>query len=301
MVAKLNPDEVQQRVSSKFGDNITILDYAGTLEDSRFLCNVCGRDFMRNFYGLMDSPWGCKHCGRSHRRKPKRSTAHFAFLVKETHGDKYVVVGRYTGTTKPIRVWCRKCQKEFFPLPFHLIHKTCPSKCPNCTSKRLTIEAVRKQSAILHGDGRYTILDQVYVNAKSPLSIQCNKCGRTFHMSQNVHIAGGSGCRFCKESKGEKRIAAWLEARGIRYEREKKFKTCRHRKPLRYDFYLPDLNLLIEFDGKQHFEPRFGTEILAQTKFTDAIKTKWAEENGIQLLRVRYDIDVEKFLQMFVF
>ena len=40
----------------------------------------------------------------------------------------------------------------------------------------------------------------------------------------------------------------------IKFETQKKFKNCKNKLPLPFDFYLPDYNILIEFDGKQHFE-----------------------------------------------
>jgi very-short-patch-repair endonuclease len=61
---------------------------------------------------------------------------------------------------------------------------------------------------------------------------------------------------------------------------------------LRYDFHLPEENLLIEFDGKQHFEANSffgGEEALAKLQKSDKLKNDYASDNGIRLLRIRYD------------
>lgn len=56
-------------------------------------------------------------------------------------------------------------------------------------------------------------------------------------------------------SKGEKRIAEFLDRNGIVYEQEKTFDGCRNAKGhrLRYDFYLPQYRILIEYNGEHHY------------------------------------------------
>ena len=59
-----------------------------------------------------------------------------------------------------------------------------------------------------------------------------------------------------------------------------------------FDFHLPEKNLLIEFDGKQHFNSiKYfgGEEGFKKTKANDEIKNCFAKENNINLLRIRYD------------
>lgn len=64
----------------------------------------------------------------------------------------------------------------------------------------------------------------------------------------------------------------------------------------RYDFYLPDYNLMIEYDGEQHFFPvNFGKwdELELQRQFKkiqehDKIKTQYCRDNYINLLRIPY-------------
>jgi len=56
-------------------------------------------------------------------------------------------------------------------------------------------------------------------------------------------------------SKGEKYVASCLRKLKIAFEREKKFPDCKHKTYLRFDFYLPDHNILIEYDGEHHYKP----------------------------------------------
>ena len=63
----------------------------------------------------------------------------------------------------------------------------------------------------------------------------------------------------------------------------------------RFDFHLPEYNLLIEYDGQQHYEPVkfFGTEedaenVFRRTQESDKVKNQYCEEHNINLLRIPY-------------
>ena len=62
--------------------------------------------------------------------------------------------------------------------------------------------------------------------------------------------------------------------------------------PAYFDFYLTDYNVLIEYDGIQHFEARESswntTENLLKTQKRDQIKNEWCKNNNIPLIRIPY-------------
>ena len=73
------------------------------------------------------------------------------------------------------------------------------------------------------------------------------------------------------------------------------------KKHLRYDFYLPKYNTCIEYDGIQHYESsKFygGDRGLELRKVRDGIKTKYCEDNGIRLIRIKYDDDITNKLKL---
>ncbi len=81
----------------------------------------------------------------------------------------------------------------------------------------------------------------------------------------------------------------------IQFVKEKKFEDCKNSKVGRYcrrlpfDFYLPDYNLLIEYDGEQHFKPVDiwgGEEGFARQQILDGIKNKFAADHKIKLIRM---------------
>jgi very-short-patch-repair endonuclease len=82
-----------------------------------------------------------------------------------------------------------------------------------------------------------------------------------------------------------------LVANGIEHEREKSFDTCRDIKVLPFDFWVTGQPVLIEYDGKHHYEPIDyfgGEESFAKTQKHDRIKNAWAESNGYRLIRIPY-------------
>ena len=116
----------------------------------------------------------------------------------------------------------------------------------------------------------------------------------------------GCGCSLCnKKSKGEIKITRFLTNNNIKFERDKRFDDCRNILPLPFDFYIPKYNLCIEFDGIQHFQNTnwYGKmsneemkENLKSNQLRDQIKNDYCKKNGINLLRIRYDENVEEKL-----
>lgn len=74
---------------------------------------------------------------------------------------------------------------------------------------------------------------------------------------------------------------------------------CIVKRPLKFDFYIPDLGILIEYDGIQHYEPSDffgGIKAFKKLQEYDSIKNKWADENGFKLVSIRYDQDINKII-----
>lgn len=96
-------------------------------------------------------------------------------------------------------------------------------------------------------------------------------------------------------SAGEKRVRLWLITNSIRFEQEKSFNDCINSYTgalLQFDFYLPDLNILIEFDGLQHSVPvddfHSTRKDFLKQKARDEIKNKYCRSKNIRLIRISH-------------
>lgn len=128
------------------------------------------------------------------------------------------------------------------------------------------------------------------------LLIECFECGKPFITSlRNFEQHGGQVCSECsnKESLGEKRIRLYLESNNIPFRQYEWFADCRDINPLPFDFYLFNHNILIEFDGRQHFsETNYFSYSFEKTRQHDEIKNNYCHAKGIHLIRIPYwDID----------
>lgn len=107
-------------------------------------------------------------------------------------------------------------------------------------------------------------------------------------------------CGLCNhKSFGEEKIEAILNTLKIRYKAQKTFEKCVNLKTGRklfFDFYLPDYNICIEYDGEQHYYakdnydyPGWRTQDnLLKTQYRDSIKNQYCKENNIKLIRIPY-------------
>ncbi len=104
----------------------------------------------------------------------------------------------------------------------------------------------------------------------------------------------GIGCPLCKISKGEMKINNYLQNNKILFKNQKTFHNCRSLKNnlLKFDFYLIDYNICIEYDGEFHYIPLFNNEKyqenLIKTQYHDKIKTQYCLDNNIKLIRIPY-------------
>lgn len=133
-----------------------------------------------------------------------------------------------------------------------------------------------------------------YNQEKAKWLCQCD-CGNiTFVSSSNLNSGGTQSCGCVHFSLGEDKIQQVLDNLGISYERQKSFDSCRFEDTnylARFDFYLPKEDVLIEYDGEQHFHPvEFfgGKESFETIQKRDKIKTNWCIQNGKRLLRIPY-------------
>lgn len=122
----------------------------------------------------------------------------------------------------------------------------------------------------------------------------CLRDGNECDVSSGHLISGHTQSCGCSKSLGEANIQNLLQKNSILFEKEKTFEDLINDKKYqyRYDFYLPNYNRLIEFDGIQHYnynDQGWNTkEAFEKRQQSDRTKNKYALDNNISLVRIPY-------------
>jgi len=225
----------------------------------------------------------------------KKTTDEFIKQSNDVHGNKYdYSIVEYKGTHHKIKIIC-SIHGIFQQTPNHHLRNT---GCPLCGNikTRTPIEKFIKKSKDIHGN-KYDYSLVKYKDSHTKIKIICKKHG-IFEQRPYSHLSN-AGCPKCKQSKGEKTINNKLTNLNIDFVNQKIFKDCKNIRYLPFDFYLPDYNMCIEYDGRQHYQhiEYFGDKNnFIYTKHNDKIKTNYCKDNNIDLLRIRYDENIEEKL-----
>lgn len=120
----------------------------------------------------------------------------------------------------------------------------------------------------------------------------CPKCNNLFEKRLADANKYGIYCSECSMSEGEKIIFNFLNYNNIEFEYEKTYDGLVGvgKGNLSYDFYLPNCNLLIEYQGEFHDKTAQiqTSEELKRQQEHDRRKREYAKNNGIKLLEIWY-------------
>ena len=261
------------------------------------VCDYCGSEYETSYCVIKNAINkgelnACKHCAA---KKAKSKTAHirteknYNLAIDEckkrgyellTSKDElttvcmYVTIKTHNGVT---RVWLDS---------FIRGHDCFIESYKNRNYNRVDKNTIRQT---ISSDGNVWCNEYEYTNCTDRcLKIRC-KCGNHFQTSYiNYMKANVKRCRRCSSitSSGELEVKSALEELNLVYETEKRFDDCRDKKPLPFDFYIKDYNLVIEFDGQNHFYEVFPTH--SKTIAHDKIKNEYCIKNNINILRIPY-------------
>ena len=257
------------------------VEYIDTRTKVTIICPDHG-EFEQTPYSHIKGNGGCRKCKTGAQTL---NTETFISKAKEVHGDRYdySLVEYESYNQHKVTIIC----KEHGPFEQSPNTHINGSGCRICSGFLLTTDIFIARAKEIHGDlFDYSLVEYDRLNSK--VKIICKKHG-IFKQRPISHLHQGTGCPKCKASRGERRIMKFLEASGIKYTTQKTFKDLKLVGKLKYDFYLPHINTLIEYDGKQHFlvQEYFAND-LEEIQRRDAIKTKYAEDNNIRLIRIPY-------------
>ena len=284
MKKKLTKKTFIQKSRMVHGDlyNYDKVIYTNNKSKVTITCKVHG-DFEQNASSHYNMGRGCPKCKGG---VGNIDTHEFIRRALEIHQDTYDYNKvHYVNSFTPVTIICKKHGEFQQNLINHIHHK---KGCPKCKGGiRLTKKEFIERAREIHGD-RYNYDLVIYRRSVSPVKIECPEHG-IFEKSPNKHLSDSSGCPDCalRISKGESAVEDWLNNNDIHFIREYKIEECKNVRPLPFDFYLPDTNILIEYDGIQHYDKdnRFYSE---QLEINDNIKTNYCIDNKIKLIKIPY-------------
>lgn len=266
------------------------------------ICDYCGEGYDTHFVTLMDGREiikkdCCSKCtGKkaSDVSKQKRAEKYIGLAIKACEERGYILlttVDDYTDVKMDVEFVCSRHGKQTIMLDNLIRGYGCRMCAYEYTGNVLRHDKQYVKEYIESINGNILLNPEDYKDTNlRNLNILCS-CGNVFTTSfSNYSKHGVDTCYSCscKESIGEKYIRKYLELNGIEFIQEKRFDDCRDNKPLPFDFYLPNYNLIIEFDGEQHYEPKFGECSFVQTQKHDQIKNEYCKLHNINLLRIPY-------------
>lgn len=231
----------------------------------------------------------------------KKTTKQFKQEVFDLVGDEYKVLGEYIGAHSDIKLIhnISVCGHEFDTTPNKFVTKN--NRCPKCFgTPKLTQEEFENRVKELV-DNEYLVIGK-YIDTDEKVQMKHNteNCNYQYPVRAGNFLYGKARCPKCRnKSKGEIEIRSILDELNINYVSQYKLNGCKNKYLLRFDFAIfkdNKLYCLIEFDGRQHFEPViFGNqsyqdsiENFELTKENDNIKNAYCNNNNIKLLRISY-------------
>lgn len=266
----------------QLGYDLPIESYVSNKVKIKHRCNNCGEIYEQNPDSHLHGK-GCPKCAIKTTTK-----AHEAYVQECNNLGIDLPIEKYVSNKTKIKHICKKCGNVYNQRPNNHLQG---QGCPICKQNRKTTQSYIGDCKRLG----YDLPIEEYININTNIKHKCSQ-GHIYSQRPSHHL-NGIGCPICSESHGEKFIRNYLDNNGISYEPQKKFHDLKDKAYLSYDFYLPDYNTLIEYQGIQHFESvSFDGKTssdLEKQQYHDKLKREYAKNNGYTLLEPTYKLDTQ--------
>lgn len=278
-------EEFLKRVENKFPNQpIEILKYTRMTQPVTIKCLNCNsvKTYSTASNYLSSNRKGVCSCYNENNKLTKHEKNKSDILSLIEKNNKTFINFGYNNKTKKytVEVQCNKCN-QFYTKTWQSFLNT--QSCPFCENKQLMNTDGFK--ALLPTE--YQLLNE-YKNQKEKILIK-HECGFIQKISPHGFLSH-IGCPKCnkRRSSGERKVAKFLDLNYIPYSIEQSFEWQTNKKR-RYDFYLPEQNMVIEYMGEQHYRQSSLFKItLAEQQAIDKEKYEDAIKQGINYLAISY-------------
>lgn len=280
---QLTKEEVYKRLKEKFPkEDFDLIQYTKQNEPSIIRCKKCGKEiYFKYGYNMFakNKKRLCSACVPNKQEQINKKIEQFKNFI--SNSDDFTLLETDFSKVHAdtlIACKCKKCGEISYKTMYDYLRGR---GCLNCSgNKQKTSEDFQKQ---LSED--YKLLSP-YKAANEKVKLQ-HSCGFVYEVTPHNYLTG-KRCPKCSrvESKGESKIREFLEKNNIDFIKEYLVKINGHN--LRFDYYLPELDLYIEYNGIQHYKAvKYfgGDEKLKLQKEYDLLKKDYAKE---KLLIISY-------------
>lgn len=242
---------------------------------------VCWNNFKKG--------WLCKQCFYENKEKVQW-TKEMAYDYFDECGCKIININDWKNVDKT--VWCY--DKIGFKVKPSISSLKAGYKPSPFVKNKFALENMKLYCKLFRPD--YDIISDTYsiIKAeyqwiyKGELPDDVNPI---FNITADGFIHGGGGHPYLSRSNGNIIFERELILHNVEYIMEKTFPDCRDKGLLKFDFYLPNIDEIVEIDGEQHEKiiDFFGGEAgyLDRVK-KDNIKNEYCEEKKIKMTRIPY-------------
>ena len=289
---RLSQDVVIEKMIATHGNfyNYSKFVYVDMHTKGVITCPIHG-DFLQSAHEHI-SGQGCPICSG----KQKWTEEMFLGMAHEKFGSKFIYHHNFVGSNTITKITC-PIHGDFYTSPRN--HLRSSFGCPKCAydhfAKKQTysLDLFIQKAKNKWGDTYdYSMINESnYINTKNKVPIICHKHG-LFWQNPNNHL-NGHGCPHCKRSLGEDKVALFLYTHKIKYETQYIFNNnnilCTNNY-FRVDFYLPENNTIIEYNGQQHYKEVlvFSERTLEQQQERDYALRQYCKESNINLIEIPY-------------
>lgn len=291
-VRRITHKQFLEKIAGIKNPDIEIIgEYINSSTKIECLCKIC-----KEIYFALPSEISK---GRGHRKcsaikkglENRIKHSDFLLRMKEIN-DNIEFLSEYQGADNKIDCHCKICGHNWSCYPGNLYKG---AGCPKCADVRGGIKRRQRQAKKYVSEITKLNISLVeeYIDCYSPIMHQCNYCNCQWKTDPHHMLTRGSQCPVCCGSTGERKIGELLTYYNINYIAQKSFSNLYgiNHGLLSYDFYIPNFNILIEFQGLQHekaIDYFGGEEKFKIQQEHDIRKRNYAEEHNIKLLEIWY-------------
>jgi hypothetical protein len=284
---KLMPNEVFKSSDKKF----------------KFDCNICSHEFESSLNNIINGSWCSYCCNQTLCGLEKcllcfnKTFASFDKNKVECWSNKNDLMPSevFKSSGEKFKFDCNICSHEFESI---LRDITKGIWCPYCCNppKKICTCDICFHKTFASFEEKYKIEcwskknklmpNEVFKSSHKKIKFDCNICSHEFE-KRLFDITNGGWCQFCK-NKTELKLLDYLKKKyNIIFQ--KKFDWCVNphtNRKLPFDFYIEELNLIIELDGGQHFKQVSNWDSPENIRIRDIYKMSKALEYGISIIRI---------------